>query len=424
MNMMHRALAGICAALLAGAASTLSADDLLGIKLSGEVDTDVNAAAQNTSSVFSSLAGFQEVTAEGLVDGKLVFSRKYTTVGLLDFIGQDTAVLSHTTGATVESPSLTINELYTDVNFGDLFYLRLGKQRLKWGAGFVYNPSDPVNPPKDPTATRAVREGVPALKAELITPIVSLAGFGVIFDQLGQTGVGARVSSSALPGTDLSLSGYWSESESWTAALNASLAPLYEVPGWDTIQLWLEAGLSGTARDAAFSNGSLPGSAALGSYDGPQYSFLVGASAAIPVLRTMVITEYYHLSEGLGSSDLKAVYSALGSSSPGVSAASQAWLAELARRPARQGKDYLFVSLTQPSITDTGDPVLDKIGLRGSCLMSLTDLSFFLQGALLTSFTEDSSVELGLNWAQGAGRTEFGNSPTSISGSLTVRVFF
>jgi hypothetical protein len=422
--MTHRVLAGVCTALLAGAAFTLSADDLLGIKLSGEVDTDVNAAAQNTSSVFSSSAGFQEVTAEGLVDGKMVFSRKYTTIGLLDFIGQDTAVLSHTTGATVESPSLTINELYTDVNFGDLFYLRLGKQRLKWGAGFVYNPSDPVNPPKDPTATRAVREGVPALKAELITPVVSFTGFGVIFDQLGQTGVGARASTSALAGTDLSISGYWSESESWTAALNASLAPLYDVPGWDTIQLWLEAGLSGKARYAAFSNGSLPGSSALSTYDGAQYSFLVGASATIPVLRTMAMTEYYHLSEGLGTSDLKAVYSALGSSVAGVSAASQSWLAELARRPARQGKDYLFLSLAQPSITDSGDPVLDKIGLRGSCLMSLTDLSFFLQAALLTSFVENSSVELGLNWAQGAGSTEFGNSPASVSGSLTVRVYF
>jgi hypothetical protein len=56
--------------------------------------------------------------------------------------------------------------------------------------------------------------------------------------------------------------------------------------------------------------------------------------------------------------------------------------------------------------------------------MSLTDFSFFLQAAILTSFVEDSSVELGLSWAQGAGRTEFGNSPAGIAGSLTVRVFF
>ena len=397
--MTRRSLdAAVITALLTLGSGMLYAEDLLGIKLSGEVDTDVNAAVQNGSSVFA-----------GIIDGKLVFSRKYTTVGLLDFTAQDTAVLSHQTGAAIETPSLLVNELYTDVNFGDLFFLRLGKQRLKWGAGFVYNPSDPVNPPKDPTATRAVREGVPALKAELITPVVSVAGFGVIFDQVRESGVGARVSSSALAGSDLSLSGYWSSSESWTASLNASAAPLYEVPGWDTLQLWFEGGLFGKARYASYAGAAQPGTR-----EGIQYSLLAGATATLPEIRTVVLAEYYHLSEGLGTSELASVYSA----------ASPAWLAELARRPARQGKDYLFLSLTQPSITDSGDPVLDKIGLRASGLLSLTDLSFFVQAAVITTFVTDSSVELGLNWASGGSQTEFGNAPTSLSGSLTVRVYF
>lgn len=391
------------------AAGVLPAEDLLSFKLSGEVDADATAALANSSSVFTSLAPVQELSADALIDGKLSFSRKYTTLGLLDFTGTDTAVLSHQTGATLETPTFLVNELYTDVNYGDLFFLRLGKQRLKWGAGFVYNPSDPVNPPKDPTATRAIREGVPAVKAEIITSIVSLTAFGVFFDTIEESGAGGRISTSKIPGTDLSVSGYWSSSESWTAALNASVAPLYDVPGWDTVQLWFEGGLAGKARYAASTGGAVPGA-----WDGVQYSFLVGASATLPVLRTTVITEYYHLSEGLGTADLQAVYSA----------PSPAWLAELARRPARQGKDYLFVSLTQPSITDSGDPVLDKIGLRGSGLMSLTDLSFFLQAGITTSFVEDSSVELGMSWAQGGNGTEFGNSPARLSGTLTVRVFF
>jgi hypothetical protein len=418
-----RALAA-CAVFISLGTTALTAEDQLSFKLSGEVDSEVTAAAQNTSSVFAPISPFQELTGEGLVDGKLAFSRKYTTLGLLDFTAQDTAVLSHVTGAAVESPSLLVNELYTDVNFGDLFFLRLGKQRLKWGAGYVYNPSDPVNPPKDPTAARAVREGVPAAKAELITSVVSVSGFAVIFDTLEQSGVGARLSSSALPGTDLSISGYWSQSESWTAALNASVAPLYEVPGWDTLQAWFEGGISGKARYAAFSQGGLSGSTVPAARDGAQYSFLIGASAALPEIRTMVITEYYHLSEGLGTSDLNSVYASLGSTAPGVAAASSAWLAELARRPARQGKDYLFLSLTQPSITDSGDPVLDKIGFRGTGLLSLTDLSFFTDAAVITSFVTDSTVELGVTWAQGGSQTEFGNVPSALSGTLTVRIFF
>jgi hypothetical protein len=41
----------------------------------------------------------------------------------------------------------------------------------------------------------------------------------------------------------------------------------------------------------------------------------------------------------------------------------------------RQGRDYLFLSLSQPGITDSGHPVLDKIGLSASCLANLDDAS-------------------------------------------------
>jgi hypothetical protein len=415
----HWMTAVVCAALLAAGAGSPAgglagtgpgaawAEDPLSFKLTGELDTDLTASGQNTASVFSAGTPFQDSTADGVVDGKLAFSRAYTALGLVDFTATDTAVLSHLGGATVETPVLTINELYTDVNFGDLLYLRVGKQRLKWGAGYVFNPSDPVNPPKDPTAARAVREGVPAAKAELITSVLSLAAFGVIFDELAQTGVGGRLSTSKIPGTDLSLSGYWSQGESWTAAVNASVAPLYELPGWDTWQVWFEGGLYDRAHYASL--GVAPAAAG-----GLQYSFLVGTSATIPEIRTVVMAEYYHLSEGLDSARLSTVYS-----SP-----APATLLVLAGRPARQGTDYLFVSLTQPSVTDSGHPVWDKIGLRASTLVSLTDQSFFLQAGVITSFVVDSTVELGVSWADGPARTEFGEVPAYLSGTLTVRVFF
>ncbi len=406
----HPFAARFAGALLAAgmvfAAGGLSAEEALTFKLSGEIDADVTASAENTSSIYNTLSPFQDSSADGVIDGKLAFSRKYTTLGLVDFTATNTAVLSHQSGATLESPVLTINELYTDVNFGDLLYLRVGKQRLKWGAGYVFNPSDPVNPPKDPTATRAVREGVPAARAELITPVVSLAAFGVVFDELASTGVGGRISTSKIPGTDLSLSGYWSQGESWTGALNVSVAPLYELPGWDTWQVWFEGGLYDKTHYASL--GASPAGVA-----GLQYATLVGTSATVPDLRTVVIAEYYHLSEGLSSSQLAAAY-----------ANPLAYAPALAGRPARQASDYLFVSLTQPSITDDGNPVWDKIGLRASTLVSLADSSFFLQGGIITSFVEDSTVELGVNWAQGAAGTEFGETPFRLSGTLTVRVYF
>jgi hypothetical protein len=390
--------------------------------LSGAVAPRLAFSAENADSAFSGLSPFSDSSAAGIIDGKLSFSRDYRSLGLLDFSFADDAVLAHEGGSTLESMSLTVNELYADLNFGDLLFLRLGKQRLSWGSGFVFNPSDPVNPPKDPTSRRAVREGVPSLKAEIIAKPLSLTAFAVLHDSLDETGYGAKLSTSAVPNTDLAVSGYWSPSQSWTAALNLSSAPLYDLPGWDAIQIWLEGCLYDEARYAAYAEGSLPGSASTAKARGLQYAALAGISAQLPVVRTVALCEYYHLSEGLAPEDLAAVYRAL--RDPATRSASLPWAAELGRRPGRQARDYLFASLSQPSVTDSGDPVLDKIGLSASCILNLDDLSFYASGGVGLSFVKDSSVDLSVNWAKGGEESEFGNSPASLSYGLELKVFF
>ncbi len=418
---MKRMPALAAAALLA--AVTAAAQEP-SFKLSGEAGAETAWYGENPASVFSGIPGappFAAVTASGLVDGKAVFSRRYTTLGLLDFTFRADSLLDHADGAAIERLSFAVNELYADLNFGDLLYLRLGKQRLKWGAGYVFNPSDPVNPPKDPTAARAVREGVTALKAERIGPVVSLMAFGVVYDAIEETGAGLRVSTSALPNTDLSLSGYWSASESWTAALNVSVAPLYELPGWDTLQLWLEGSFYDRPRYLAGAADPNPGMAAPTPASGRQFSLLAGATAQVPGLRTVALMEYYHLSEGFSADELDALYRDLPLAAAPVRAA---WLGELARRPGRLGADHLFLSLTQPTLTDNGHPVLDRIGLFATCLLSLTDRSSYATGGIRTSFVEDSSVDLTLGWARGGRGTEFGNTPSDLSAGLAVKVYF
>jgi len=392
-------------ALSAQAASA----DQAGFKLTGDVDAQAISSAQSSASVFQGVSPFSEVAAGAIIDGKLAFSRQYTTLGLFDFTFQENNVLDYQTGAKIESLSLLVNELYADLNYGDVFYLRLGKQRLKWGAGFIYNPSDPVNPPKDPTALRAVREGVTALKMELITKAVSFMGFGVLYDALGQTGIGSRVSTPLIPYTDLALSVYYSQSESWTIALNASVAPLYDIPGWDTLQLWFEGSVYDKTRYAPFSAGAGP-------Y--PNYTFLTGGTATIPDIRTVLLVEYYHLSEGLSADQISAVYQGLRAGSL------TQWYTELALRPARLGSDYLYVSVTQPTMTDSGDLVFDKIGLLASCLFSLTDSSFFATGGIITTFVKDSEADLTVTWANGGGNTEFGNVLSHVAVTIDVKVFF
>jgi hypothetical protein len=396
-----------------------SAGPNFGFSLTGSAGAWASLSIGNDDSVFVVPPAVNAASAAGIIDGKLSFSRNYSALGLMDFSFSDSMAIDHDSGSTIEKPDFAINELYADLNLGDALFLRLGKQRLSWGAGYVFNPSDPVNPPKDPTASRSVREGVPALKAEIISESVSLLAFSVLHDEAEELGYGAKLSTSVIPNSDIAVSAYWSPSQSWTTALNASVAPFYDFPGWDTIQLWFEGGLYDKARYAAYAEGALPGSAAIVAAQGNQYAVLGGMSAQIPVLRTMLLAEYYHLSEGLPRADSEAVYAAIR-----AYPASSPWLGELARRPARLGQDYFFASLRQPSITDSGDPILDKIGLSASCLVSLTDLSLYSTGGLTLGLVDDASIDLSAAWFAGDDESEFGNAPDSLSFSLEMKVFF
>jgi hypothetical protein len=56
-------------------------------------------------------------------------------------------------------PAAIISEAYATKNFGDHARLTLGKKRIVWGPGFAQNPTDLLNPPKDPTDPTFQRAG-------------------------------------------------------------------------------------------------------------------------------------------------------------------------------------------------------------------------------------------------------------------------
>ncbi len=345
---------------------------------------------------------FEPVTASAALNAVLSFARGYRALGLLDFTFADANLLASADGALQENLSFEVNQFYADLNFEDLFFLRAGKQRLKWGAGWVFNPSDPVNPPKDPTEALQAKEGVPALKAELITSLFSLAVFSTVYEAPEDFGFGVKLSSSALESSDLSLSAYWSATESWTAALNLSIAPLYSLPGWDTIQLWFEGSLYGEPR--------YPELAPVPAPAGLQHALLAGVSGTLPVVRTALLAEYYHLSEGLtrGQEELVAAGD----------------VSQMGLRPARVGRDYAFLSVTQSSLTDQGHPLFDHIGLFSTLLLNLTDFSVFVRHGISTTFVEDSSLELSVAWAAGGRDGEFANLLPLASAELALKIFY
>jgi hypothetical protein len=370
-----------------------------GFSLAGDLTAALNLS---TREALHGPLAFEQASAPAVLRAALSFARGYRALGLLDFAFTDSNLLAHADGALTETLSFDVNQLYADLNFGDLLFLRAGKQRLKWGAGWVFNPSDPVNPPKDPTEALQTKEGVPALKAELITSLLSLALFSTFYESPEDFGLGIKLSSSALEAAELSLSAYGSAGQSWTAALNLSVAPLYSLPGWDTIQLWFEGSLYGRPR--------YPALAPVPAADGLQHALLLGVSGTLPVVRTALLLEYYHLSEGLdrGQEELVAAADA----------------SQLALRPARVGRDYAFLSVSQSSLTDSGHPVFDHIGLFSTLLLNLTDLSLLARHGITTSFVEDSALELAVAWAAGGRYGEFASIVPLVSAELALKIYY
>lgn len=63
-------------------------------------------------------------------------------------------------------PTVVVSELYADVPLQEHFRLVVGKKRIVWGPGLAFNPTDVLNPPKDPTDPTFQRAGAWLAEAE------------------------------------------------------------------------------------------------------------------------------------------------------------------------------------------------------------------------------------------------------------------
>jgi len=64
-------------------------------------------------------------------------------------------------------PLAVISELYGSYSFSEHAHLTVGKKRIVWGPGLVVNPTDLLNPPKDPTDPSLQRAGAWLARFEL-----------------------------------------------------------------------------------------------------------------------------------------------------------------------------------------------------------------------------------------------------------------
>lgn len=63
-------------------------------------------------------------------------------------------------------PTIVVSELYADLPLQEHFRILVGKKRIVWGSGLAFNPTDVLNPPKDPTDPTFQRAGSWLAEAE------------------------------------------------------------------------------------------------------------------------------------------------------------------------------------------------------------------------------------------------------------------
>ena len=104
----------------------------------------------------------------GYSDVSLVANRSGAYHGWRD--GADVALPDHSTAAA--QPITSLNEVYWSHEFIPELHLLVGKKRITWGSGVAFNPTDLLNPRRDPTDPTFQRAG--AWLAQLEVPLENL----------------------------------------------------------------------------------------------------------------------------------------------------------------------------------------------------------------------------------------------------------
>jgi hypothetical protein len=81
----------------------------------------------------------------------------------------------------------TAREAYAQYGFGEGLSVRVGKQRIAWGSGFTWNPTNRIEPPKNPLNTGLEQPGATAVRLDFIP--TSWAGV-ILVAARSETGVG------------------------------------------------------------------------------------------------------------------------------------------------------------------------------------------------------------------------------------------
>jgi hypothetical protein len=317
-------------------------------------------------------------------------------------------------------PNIDLFELYSDFDYKNQVYFRVGKQVINWGVGYFFSPADVISlAPIDPQNPTVEREGPVALKANV--PFAGVDNFYLylIANQLFASAGTFHVNDVAVApkaefvvgGYEIGLGGYYQRNQRPKAMVTAT-------GSIGKIGVFGEAVLSQGA-DKTLVRAVSSGVQSYESYTdttNPYFSGTVGFSYMQPDWHFSVYGQYYYNGQGYSDTNLvNQAYSLYASQLIGIPHSGPALVPQDLIQPGRNygagvaswsnidNSNFTLSAFWEGNFTDGSGVVSPSVSYQPFDYVTLTAATHVTYGADNTEFVRTGRMSVSLAASLGAG---------------------
>ena len=328
-----------------------------------------------------------------------------------------------------------VNQLFVSHRFNGNMKLTVGRQRVLWGHGLAYVPSDFVNPPLNPAGLDLTNaKGVDSVSLDWFTQDNSYTLLVNLDDSANRTGVGAKWTSNSLDGFDFNLVYYNSEETGNAMALSLSGDPLVftgtSSGEWTTTlnvavreKSQYRQTSTATFTDSDGNNLFYPAPGELKNSRSHYLTYLAGLSYEDLASHLTFRGEYFYIQDAYDKADLRDIYRGLDDPASTLGLLSANWLNSLAY--GRNQQRYLALTVSQDTLTEgSGNRFSDNFGYSIGMTRGLEDHSTLGTINFNSRYFENAEITLDILLPMGEKDSEFGSMSFDWRADLGLNITF
>lgn len=437
---------GLCSLVIASAAFTSLDTQALprsgqGVRVDTELNLNFGMETLNDDSVFlTDKDGFNTVNEIIGTKIKVRPNRKTTFVFDAYMLKFDEGIFNDDGSFQTENDyKTTVNQLFVSHRFSGNMKLTVGRQRILWGHGLTYVPSDFINPPLDPSGLDLTNaKGVDSISLDWFTRGNSYTLLLNVDDNAERTGVGAKWTSNTIDGFDFNMVYYNSAETGHAAAISFAGDPLAligesngELSTTVNIAMREKSQYSQTTT-AQFTGESVDDLQNALTYPAPGdvkdkrdiwLTYLLGLSYEMLENHLTFRGEYYYIQDAYSKDDLRSIYGALEEPASPKGRLTANWLNSLAY--GRNQHRYVSFTISQDALTQgTGNRLTDNFGYSVSLTRGLEDQSTLGSINLNSRYFDNAEITLDVLLPFGNHDSEFGSMSFDWRADLGVNISF